>query len=708
MKLFCLALFLSPVLAQEVQEQLTVTLREVKIHVVNRQGNPVTGLTREDFQVFEKGEQQSLDFFEEVQLGDGPHGQPHTVGNFLDSHGNHRRSIVMVFDSSNMNRKGFGQMLRAAHKFLDDTLRDGDLVKIVQIDEKMIHHTPFTTDQKRLKEGVNAVSYSGWVNLKLSQLTRDTLTNISDFENAKAYDLQILNLSGTDPRTRDFYEKLVNIRVTEKEKLKQDSYLTFYRNMLFLTQILKPVKGSKSIMLLTGGNFLEAGGDLGNTQSLGDRLARMMNANNITAYSLLTKPVQSETQKAVLAARNSVDIAATGFDGFSLNKASKFSDGRGEVGAWGNTVIENQDHLETGPFTAAHNTGGFFKTASTAKKNINALKDLYRASASYYRLAYSRSNPKSRHNLKVVLRKEAKKRGYKLVYGKHFESPKPYLQLTERQRVLEFEALLFYSQSYRNDLLCEWGFEVYPSANGFSVPVFTELPPMTFPKQGLEVGYALLNSASEVVDVVKSNVTENPEGAPLLLYDVLLTQETPHSVRFYVRNLDTGELSIQGLSTNPASPDPEATALGPVLVSAARASRMVPLNLYRADGRDNQRIKMDPLSLGDSRYKPNPPGPFSNPREIGFFFPFYHPRETAGAYDLQLNVTLGGKPVPMVGRLSQIFNPSPSVTHYCGSLDTGELHSGNYTLAVTMQHKATGAVTIRTKDFVIEKSASKL
>ena len=49
--------------SQEVSEEIQVILREARVHVVGKDGNPVKGLTKDAFTVTENGEAMNVTFF---------------------------------------------------------------------------------------------------------------------------------------------------------------------------------------------------------------------------------------------------------------------------------------------------------------------------------------------------------------------------------------------------------------------------------------------------------------------------------------------------------------------------------------------------------------------------------------------------------------------------------------------------------------------
>src|SRR5688500_20172578 len=57
-----------PLFAQRVSEAVQVTLVEVPVTVVDREGKAVTGLTAESFELYDEGKRVPIDYFEVLDL----------------------------------------------------------------------------------------------------------------------------------------------------------------------------------------------------------------------------------------------------------------------------------------------------------------------------------------------------------------------------------------------------------------------------------------------------------------------------------------------------------------------------------------------------------------------------------------------------------------------------------------------------------------
>lgn len=109
-----------------------VDLITVDVVVVDRQGNPVTGLTRDDFTIREDGERQAVGAFEAVALADSAPSTPRrqrvsTNAERPDAAG---RWFFLVFDDIHITANATPRARDAIAQFIDRVLRPGDRVMI--------------------------------------------------------------------------------------------------------------------------------------------------------------------------------------------------------------------------------------------------------------------------------------------------------------------------------------------------------------------------------------------------------------------------------------------------------------------------------------------------------------------------------------------------------------------------------------------------
>jgi len=136
-----------PLLAQQPTFRATVDLVHFGVTVVDKQGKPVTGLTREDFQVVEAGKKQTVQFF---SVGDPDDAPPLHIGLLLDTSGS------MAGDLKDART--------AAVKFVN-TLDHAADVTLVDFDTEVRVARFSPQDYPRLVERIRARKPDGWTAL---------------------------------------------------------------------------------------------------------------------------------------------------------------------------------------------------------------------------------------------------------------------------------------------------------------------------------------------------------------------------------------------------------------------------------------------------------------------------------------------------------------------------------------------------------------
>lgn len=119
--------------------RVQVGLVNVFVNVMNAQGAPVPGLTRQDFAVSEDGHPQKIAVFER--------------------HSDLPLSIVLAIDTSSSVRKDLDVEKQAAREFVRAMLRPTDRVEIVDFNTRVRKVIPFTNNLKKIDRGLNDLSH---------------------------------------------------------------------------------------------------------------------------------------------------------------------------------------------------------------------------------------------------------------------------------------------------------------------------------------------------------------------------------------------------------------------------------------------------------------------------------------------------------------------------------------------------------------------
>lgn len=142
-----LALFASAAFAQMHREQVTVELVEVPVYV-ERGGNAVAGLTRENFELIVNGRPQPIEYFDVIEGTD-------------DVPIQRRRLFVLVFDLANSKPFAIQAARTAASKFVVEA-PPSDTFAVATLGRSGIRFVvPFTNDRIAIQRAVTTLAPSG-------------------------------------------------------------------------------------------------------------------------------------------------------------------------------------------------------------------------------------------------------------------------------------------------------------------------------------------------------------------------------------------------------------------------------------------------------------------------------------------------------------------------------------------------------------------
>lgn len=655
----------------QVVEELTVILREVRVHVTGEDGQPIRGLNAEDFVLEENGTPKKIDFFKEVDLTD--HMLPgDDAAAPSDATGPDPGVTVLLLDTSNLARRDFPKLKEAAQKIIDSFGRPTDLMKIVQFEDSLIHLTPFTADRTALRAALERANYQGLMRSRLE---------FQEKEMVRIYE----EVMRADRVTRPLVLTDLELALDEKDQLKLDHQRNFQRNMAAFVYLLRSMPGDKTIFFLTGGNYISQDGGLYSTKGENSELIRNLNAANISLYTLFfgsKDPVGFAFRNATLPATAVGSVTLPG--------------GRREI-------FENVFQLESGPADLSNETGGFFERVLGTQDEDVAVTELMEETSHYYRIGYSIDAP-SKSKVKISLAKTLPQK-VTLRYGERFVPPKTYAEMDEPQQILTFEALLFYSQAFRDDLNVTARADLFLAPDkSLTVPVTLRFPLESIPESGFEVGLSLLSAEREVVDVTKSLVLNPPKNDWLCLADVLLPRRIPKYFRYSIRDLDRDLVSIGEITLDPPPHPKSGLHLGPALLGAVDRMGFVPLHHVRLAGKDdptfkevNQpRVTNDPFHMGSYLFTPQIEPVFSSPLHLEVFF---HVLGVDGALThlaSKFFAVNGDEVTELPGKLIDIASPSKDRMHCVARCDTGMLAPGHFRLLIQITEQVS-AVAMSTE-----------
>lgn len=142
-----------PLFAQKFEEKVTVSYVEVPVTVLGRDGAPVRGLTKENFEVRDNGQRREIESFDAIDFA-AEGGAGAKVISPLNPAS--RRNFLLLFDLSYSNPQTIARAQDAARDFVARSIgrRDAVAVGVVDVDHGFRFLTAFTTDRTLLTAAI--------------------------------------------------------------------------------------------------------------------------------------------------------------------------------------------------------------------------------------------------------------------------------------------------------------------------------------------------------------------------------------------------------------------------------------------------------------------------------------------------------------------------------------------------------------------------
>lgn len=187
----------SPAVSQDgFGEKVEVNVVNVDVSVTDRDGNPVPGLDRRDFELFEDGKRVEISYFEEVDRGAPPSQQAATPSDAsepvmpsmdLTVTGAPATPVdamhfVVYVDNANVRPAHRERVLRQLSELLTRELRPGDRVMLATHDLGLQIRLPFTADRAALGRALESVSQLATSGTELDRARRAALQQILDIQ----------------------------------------------------------------------------------------------------------------------------------------------------------------------------------------------------------------------------------------------------------------------------------------------------------------------------------------------------------------------------------------------------------------------------------------------------------------------------------------------------------------------------------------------
>jgi VWFA-related protein len=389
--------------------RVTTQLVQTDVVVTDKNDKIIKDLKLEDFELYDNGKKQDLKFLEFVGVegadkerrseGARPSapGYVEPAGNTGVSARDLKRVVAFVVDDLTMEAVDLPSVRKMMLDFVDNKMRDGDLVAIVRVVGGNGLLQQFTTDRQLLRRAIASI--------------RVVLHPFADIQSPDApkMDARALQAQGLNPEAgAPSVDSPLSATDNPEIFSPNDDTIRYFRGLAALStasyvmQNLKDIPGRKNLVLITNGLSLFQGDNSGNINfsSLFDQLSDNAFRAGVVLNTLDPRGLR----------------ATPGVKGFQATPAKSAmvggnpTFGRGDPGidsALGSSLDGALEHQ--GLSTVAKATGGI--SAYNTNDFISALDKIMARSDGYYTLAYTPNEKfdNKSHRLEIKVKRSGMK-----------------------------------------------------------------------------------------------------------------------------------------------------------------------------------------------------------------------------------------------------------------------------------------------------------
>jgi VWFA-related protein len=280
-------------------ENIDVHVIGVDVVVTDRKGIPVTGLTKDDFRIFENGQEKTISNFYEIEgktakpavavtvPGAAPAPAPAPAAAKEEINEQLRRRIIFYIDNLSLAPFNRNRVFKQMKEFVKDVMRPGDEAMVATYNRSLKVRVPFTRDPVQIQQTLDAIAGESALGTSNRSEVKDVIGRIRD---ASTYDDAVSTArsyaQSVDHDLRQGVESINGLLTTlagvEGKKLLVLTTEGFQiqpgREVFTMIDEVAREKGWQSSAMLEAMSF--------NGNSLIESIAKTANANGITLYAI--------------------------------------------------------------------------------------------------------------------------------------------------------------------------------------------------------------------------------------------------------------------------------------------------------------------------------------------------------------------------------------------------------------------------------------
>jgi VWFA-related protein len=283
-----------PVETPKLTESIDVRVIGVDVVVTDKKGKPVTGLTKDDFRIFENGIEKPISNFYEIEGKTATQavvvptpGAPAVAPPKEEINEQLRRRIILYIDNLSLAPFNRNRVFKQMKEFVKDAMRPGDEAMVATYNRSLKVRTPFTRDPIQIQQTLDAIAGESAQGTANRSEFKDVTSRINDaqtYEDATAtarayaqsveHDLRqsVESISGLLTTLAGVDGKKILVLTTEGFQIQPG------REAFTLIDEVAREKGWQSSSMLEAMGF--------NDNALIESIAKTANANGITIYPI--------------------------------------------------------------------------------------------------------------------------------------------------------------------------------------------------------------------------------------------------------------------------------------------------------------------------------------------------------------------------------------------------------------------------------------
>lgn len=255
--------------------KISTALIQLDVTVTDKKGNAIRDLKQDDIEIYENGKKQKITGFSfvsgSVKTAPAPAAGTRRVPNSslrIERPEQVRRTIALVVDDVTLSMQSSYRVRRALKKYVDEQMRDGDLVAIIRTAGGIGSLQQFTSDKAHLYAAIDKVRFSYQGNKKTGS-----------FELINQLPESVLQQDAEDKKAQEDFDKSFN-------DFQASIFATGTLGALkYIVNGMGTLPGRKSVVLFSDG-FPIMGADASRTLEAVKRVIEAANRASVVFYAV--------------------------------------------------------------------------------------------------------------------------------------------------------------------------------------------------------------------------------------------------------------------------------------------------------------------------------------------------------------------------------------------------------------------------------------